>query len=175
MWAPEHRPVCAALHETKRAKQKVHVASIRCRLDGWRSTFLHQFQEVDPASLVAGNNAVLPSESARLCGSITGERGQDCPCFQIPELQRVVPRSRNRTPPVQTHRHAINPPSVPLQRAQFASSFQIPDLQRVVPRSGNRTPSVRTHRHAIAPPECPCSVHLRSMDAGSGWRLLCAP
>jgi hypothetical protein len=71
--------------------------------------------------------------------------------FQIPDLQCVVGRSRDRTPAVWTHRHAIDRFRVALQCAQFAASFQISNLQRVVRRSRDRTPAVRTHRHTINP------------------------
>jgi hypothetical protein len=59
--------------------------------------FLHQFQEVDLASAVAGNNAVLASERATMCGSITGERSQNYSYFQIPDLQSLVQGGGNNS------------------------------------------------------------------------------
>jgi hypothetical protein len=95
----------AAAHQVRRAKQKVQGGPLRSKRDSLRSTFLHQFQEVDPASRVASNNAVRACECATKCGGIRGERSHSSAGFQIPHLQRVVIRSGNRTPSVRTHRH----------------------------------------------------------------------
>src|SRR5216683_7215667 len=65
----------------------------------------------------------------------------------IPQLQRMVIRSRDGAPPVPSHRHAIDPVCVAFESSEFAPCFHIPHFQRVVPRSGDGAPPVCRYRH----------------------------
>jgi hypothetical protein len=65
---------------------------------------------------------------------VAGQRAQFLPAFQIPDLQRSVPRSGDGPPPIRGHRHASDISRVAGQRAQFLAAFQIPDLQRGTPK-----------------------------------------
>jgi hypothetical protein len=73
--------------------------------------------------MLAENNAVRTSEHARQSGSTTGERSHNCASSQIPDLQRVVPRSGNRTSSVRT-------PSTSPDRKYDALEFATGDTVR---------------------------------------------
>jgi len=73
---------------------------------------------VQPARGVAGNDHSSAGEGATPSGVLTGKSSHRLAGFEIPYLQRVVPRSGNGPPPVRTHRHAIDWMRVAFERAE---------------------------------------------------------
>ena len=61
---------------------------------------------------------------------VAGEGAQLAPAAQLPHLQRIVPRRRDRTLPVRCHRHRIDLSRVAGEGAQLAPAVQLPHLQR---------------------------------------------
>jgi len=70
---------------------------------------------VNPARLVAGNDPTITGEGAAPGDRIARESGHCRPRFQVPHLQRPVPRSGDRSPPVPTYCHPEDRPGVLFQ------------------------------------------------------------
>ncbi len=93
--------------------------------------------------------------------------------LQVPDLERVVVRGRDRAPPVRRHRHRSDLVAMALQGRQQRALLQVPDLERPVDRARDRAPPVRRHRHRsdpmspVALPGCAAAAPLLQVPAPS--------
>jgi hypothetical protein len=75
---------------------------------------------------------------------IAGKSDKHVTCFQVPHLERLVPRHRDRSQPVLTQGHAIDFTTMAGEGTQLAPALYIPHFQRLVRGRGNRPASVTT-------------------------------
>ena len=73
---------------------------------------------------------------------------------RLPELHRVVTRTRGQGLSIRTPGHAPNRVSVPLQGGQQFACGGLPELHRVVIRTRGQGLSIRTPGNAINPAQC---------------------
>jgi len=116
-------------------------------------------REDQPASL---------GKSAAKRPAIAGEGSEDFFGFELPHLQRLVHRRRDRALPVRRHRHRSDTICVTREGLQLPSASQIPHFPRPVIRRRDRPLPVRRHHH--------CSDSIResrpaSSSCGAGLAL----